>query len=249
LGACSHGPKINKSISEANWDALKEESLMRWDVHRLATAPRGQAACYQGDVKEGLGALKDSFYKRAKDSHYWIEIGNCFFLDKKFSNEEIIKCKKIGGNEKPDLSISIKNIIKNCSYKTGKNISVHQEKLESFIEFSKTLKATEKEINAIKFYIWGDGTYDGSGKKNNRKEKWEIIRKDINTLSTLKSFFYLNRIEIINRILNIGRYFIKTDFLIKQKEKNNFFIVVFRQIIVWIIRLSNLYILINTISR
>ena len=158
------------------------------------------------------------------DKNYF-DLIQSIFLNKNFSNEEIIKCKKIGGNEKPDLSISIKNIIKNCSYKTGKNISVHQEKLESFIEFSKTLKATEKEINAIKFYIWGDGTYDGSGKKNNRKEKWEIIRKDINTLSTLKSFFYLNRIEIINRILNIGRYSIKTDFLIKQKEKNNFFIV------------------------
>lgn len=88
LGACSHGPKINRSITEANWDALKEESLMRWDAHRLATAPNGQSACYQGEVKEGLGALKDSFYKRAKDSHYWIEIGNCFFLDKKFSQAE-----------------------------------------------------------------------------------------------------------------------------------------------------------------
>jgi hypothetical protein len=147
------------------------------------------------------------------------------FHEKKFTNEEIVKCKKIGGNEKPDLSISIKDITKNCSYKTGKSISVHQEKLETFIEFSKTLKATENEINAIKFYIWGDGTYDGSGKKNQRKEKWQIIRKDINTLTILKNFFYLNRIEIINRILNIGRYSIKTDFLIKQKEKNNFFIV------------------------
>ena len=147
-------------------------------------------------IGQNLGFIKQDYLISALnnkkiselDKNYF-DLIQSIFSYKNFSNEEIIKCKKIGGNEKPDLSISIKNIIKNCSYKTGKNISVHQEKLESFIEFSKTLKATEKEINAIKFYIWGDGTYDGSGKKNNRKEKWEIIRKDINTLSTLKSFF------------------------------------------------------------
>lgn len=88
LVSCSHGPKINRSISEANWDALKEESLMRWDVNRLSQATKVQTSCYKGEVKEGLSHLKDSFFKRAKDSHYWIEIGNCFFLDKKFSQAE-----------------------------------------------------------------------------------------------------------------------------------------------------------------
>ena len=122
------------------------------------------------------------------DKNYF-DLIQSIFLNKNFSNEEIIICKKIGGNEKPDLSISIKNIIKNCSYKTGKNISVHQEKLESFIEFSKTLKATEKEINAIKFYIWGDGTYDGSGKKKQQKRKMGNYKERHKHLINFKKFF------------------------------------------------------------
>lgn len=183
-------------------------------------------------IGKNLGFIKQNYLidylnkKKIKelDKNYFYLIKN-IYPDKNFSKEETIECKKIGGNEKPDLSISIKNIIKNCSYKTGKNISVHQEKLETFIEFLQSLGATEKQINAVKFYIWGDGTYDGSGKNSERKEKWKIIKKDIITLTTLKSFFYSNRIKIINRILNIGRYSMKTDFLIKQKEKDNFFIV------------------------
>lgn len=88
LFSCSHGPKINRSITDANWDALKEESLMRWDVNRLSQSSKVQAACYKGEVKEGLTNLKNSFFQRTRDSHYWIEIGNCFFLDKKLSQAE-----------------------------------------------------------------------------------------------------------------------------------------------------------------
>lgn len=183
-------------------------------------------------IGQNLGFIKQEYLintlnnKTMKQlSKNYFNLIKSIFKNKKFSEDEIIKCKKIGGNVKPDLSITLKDTIKNCSYKTGKNISIHQEKLDTFVEFSKSIGANDKEIKAIKYYIWGDGTYDGSGDKNGRKERWKIIKKDKDILATLNFFFYTNRIKIIDRILNIGRYSMVTDFLIKQKEKENSFIV------------------------
>lgn len=88
LIACSHGPSINRTIPVSQWDSLKEESVMRWDKERLSSLTSANALCYQGEVEKGLEALKNSFYERRTDSHYWIEIGNCYFLSKKFSQAE-----------------------------------------------------------------------------------------------------------------------------------------------------------------
>ncbi|HLT22813.1 MAG TPA: hypothetical protein VKZ84_05200 [Bacteriovoracaceae bacterium] len=88
LYSCSHGPAMNRTIPVASWDALKEESVIRWDQQRLSTLTSSNALCYQGEVKKGLDSLKKSFYERRRNSHYWIEVGNCYFLSKKFSQAE-----------------------------------------------------------------------------------------------------------------------------------------------------------------
>lgn len=88
LTSCSHRQAINRTIPVAQWDSLKEESLMRWDQERLRTLSSANALCYQGEVAKGLDSLKNAFYQRRTDSHYWIEIGNCYFLSKKFSQAE-----------------------------------------------------------------------------------------------------------------------------------------------------------------
>lgn len=88
LVSCSHGPSMNRTIPVAQWDSLKEESVMRWDQQRLTSLSSANSLCYQGEVEKGLESLKESFYQRRTDSHYWIEIGNCYFLSKKYSQAE-----------------------------------------------------------------------------------------------------------------------------------------------------------------
>lgn len=88
LVSCSHRQTLNRTIPLAQWDFLKEESIMRWDQERLTNLNSANALCYQGQVEKGLQTLKNAFYERRTDSHYWIEIGNCYFLSKKFSQAE-----------------------------------------------------------------------------------------------------------------------------------------------------------------
>src|SRR5690606_8552678 len=84
LYSCSHGPAMNRTIPVASWDALKEESVIRWDQQRLSTLTSSNALCYQGEVKKGLDSLKKSFYERRRNSNYCIEVGNCYFQSNKF---------------------------------------------------------------------------------------------------------------------------------------------------------------------
>ena len=64
---------------------------------------------------------------------------------------------------KTDIEVCLFKTKTNISVKTGIAPSMHQELLENFIEFLKTLSLSEDTIQTILFYHYRDGTYDGSG--------------------------------------------------------------------------------------
>jgi len=158
-------------------------------------------------------------------------------ISKSFSNiseNSIIKASNISGNLKPDLEILINNKTNLYSLKTGSGNSIHQEPLDEFIKFSKELnKSSEEILDTIKFFIWTDGTTDGTGEIRDRMDKKTLRLKYPEKLSLIKNFFFNNKIMIIERILlkntshlifkkKNGNYLIKNrDFIFNKFEKYN----------------------------
>lgn len=138
-----------------------------------------------------------NFYEICNNLKLFIE----FACKRKISANEIVNCKKIGGQNKSDISIVVNNSDKfSVSIKKGKGNSVHQEPLKNFISF---LKATYNIDNSIKealqYFIWGDGTYDGKGMKQNRMDALTLKKKYPGKIKILKEFFYSIKRDLIYR--------------------------------------------------
>lgn len=78
---------------------------------------------------------------------------------------ETIKCTQPDDYIKPDLIIEYKNIKKGLSVKSGATDFVHREYIDSFIEFLKGLGISQRTLNTILLFQYGDDTLDGTGKK------------------------------------------------------------------------------------
>lgn len=89
----------------------------------------------------------------------------CSGREIKLNSETLIRAKKETNNHvKPDFYIYIENNEIAVSCKMGRSNSVHQEKIEGFCTYIKDqLNASDEICDSFKFYIWSDGTTDGSG--------------------------------------------------------------------------------------
>ena len=79
--------------------------------------------------------------------------------------ENYIKCYKVDDSFKTDFVIEYGDDKRNISMKSGRAEIVHNEILANFIEFLRGLGISEKTLETIKLYHYGDGTTDGSGQK------------------------------------------------------------------------------------
>lgn len=78
---------------------------------------------------------------------------------------EIILCEKTKDFIKPDFIITCKNISLGISMKSGSAVIVHNEIVTNFISFIRRLRVSEKTIETILLFHFGDGTTDGTGTK------------------------------------------------------------------------------------
>lgn len=105
-----------------------------------------------------------------------------------------IYCEKQAGQNKSDLKITIGTESYTYSVKKGTGNSVHQEPVGKFIEFLKDNYTISNQLeNDIKFFIWGDNTYDGSGNVADRLSASQfknthplIIKRIIDFLEPIK---------------------------------------------------------------
>jgi len=116
---------------------------------------------------------------------------------------------------KQDIYININDIIINVSLKMGSGNSLHQEKIEDFISFiKKELNASEKICDLWRFFIWADGTLDGTGaldKNSNGEIICRFSSKDYKERYPedrliLQNFIDKNKIALIERVLFKGKY-------------------------------------------
>lgn len=119
--------------------------------------------------------------------------------------DTLIKAEKIKGKHKADIFVEINNQKYNISIKCGESNSVHQEKVEDFISFLESEYNIEDNLkNDIRFFIWGDGTLDGTGKKSNRMDANELKQNFPDIIIRLKEFFHENKKQMIERFLING---------------------------------------------
>lgn len=121
-----------------------------------------------------------------------------FFIFGNIDEENIIQATSGKSGQKPDMIITINNVIKRISIKKGTGNSVHQEKVDVFVEFLESINISNETINKPLKFHWGDGTSDGTGSqrisssdyKQQFPEEIEMINKEFNKEKNIKEFIY-----------------------------------------------------------
>jgi len=121
---------------------------------------------------------------------------------KDIENNDTLVCKRIGGVYKPDISISNGLETKYISIKSGRAHGIHQQPVEEYIKFLKqNFSISTSTTNDLRFFIWGDGTLDGTGKFKDRLEAKKIKKKYPEKVNSLKEFFGINKKKIISKVI------------------------------------------------
>ena len=122
---------------------------------------------------------------------------NIVTMFNKVEDEDLIKCRLVGGNCKTDFEIIIKDKKKNLSVKRGENVSIHSEHIDSFLEFLKIIDVSDSTLKTIRLYHYGDGTLKGNGSnRKNAKELQEFYKEEIKEAN-----IELNQNEIIKKVI------------------------------------------------
>lgn len=89
--SCATKTSNPKKIENAQFDSLSAESYMRWGEKRLISASESDlvVGCYQGKIEETLQVFKNNFSKLNSIPHYWLQIGNCYFLKNELSKAQL----------------------------------------------------------------------------------------------------------------------------------------------------------------
>lgn len=123
---------------------------------------------------------------------------------------------------KQDCYIFINENKYGISLKMGSGNSVHQEKCEDFIKYiKKEFNANEEICNLWRFFLWADGTKNGTGSMD-KDEKGNILsrfnatifkKKYPNERKKLQNFLNENEKKLIEHFLFEGRYNSKVDYI------------------------------------
>lgn len=151
---------------------------------------------------ELMNALNNKKYYELNDN-----LKNMVFSmsDMDIRGDTLIKSYKIGGTNKTDLVVEFNNQKYNLSIKKGKGNSIHQEKIEEFILFLENEYDIPNQLkNDLRYFIWGDGTLDGTGKISDRLSASEFKNKYPDKIKRIKNFFHENKKDLIERFLIKG---------------------------------------------
>lgn len=136
-------------------------------------------------------------------------------------DSDIITCEKIAGQNKCDLQIKINGQDYRISVKKGSGNSVHQEPVESFISYLKCeFKISDSLANNIRFFIWGDGTLNGTGIKENRLSANQFKKQYPKIIEEIKNFFQSKKEALVKRFLLTGVCGDEIDFIYYGNETN-----------------------------
>lgn len=128
-------------------------------------------------------------------------------LNPQIREDTVIHAKKIGGwGYKPDVCIDAGAVSWRVSVKKGRGNSVHQEKTIAFLEYcQRILRMTKEEERSLLLFLYGDGTTDGSGAVESRKNEQELKSIYQRQIAIVQGFLDKHRKPLIERFLIYGR--------------------------------------------
>lgn len=146
-----------------------------------------------------------------------IEIKDTMLIKAYKAGTEIAPDTKRKINPKPDIYVDINGMCFGISTKMGTGNSFHQEKVESFISWIKTndniISKSEALYNDLRYFIWSDGTLDGTApvvKNSDGSVIGRFATKDfkklhLNKWEKIQNFLSKNQKEIIKRAVFLGK--------------------------------------------
>ncbi len=147
-----------------------------------------------------------------------------------FDDNTIISSSYETNNKlKQDIYISINGYTFGISMKMGNGNSCHQEKIDDFIQYiKKNFGACDDICNSWKFFIWSDGTLDGSGSLTKNSDGKIISRFDAKVYkktypderAKLQKFLNDNKKELLDHVIFVGKYNSNVDFVYHGKYDN-----------------------------
>lgn len=140
-----------------------------------------------------------------------------------YCDDTVIQAEYVKNNKlKQDIYVTIDGRKMGISLKMGSGNSCHQEKINDFVNYIKSeLNANDEICNLWKFFVWADGTVDGTGSMEKGADGKIICRFDAAGFKkkypekriTLQRFIDLNKRALINRALFVGKYNSNVDFV------------------------------------
>ena len=127
-------------------------------------------------------------------SEFWRKIIKEMFVVT--DDNEIVNARVIGKSCKTDIEIYCMDKKINMSVKTGDHNSFHQENIFQLLDFLQKSGVSQRTLNIIKFYHFGDGTIDGTG--NKRMDAAEIKLKYAKLIREANE--EINKREIIENV-------------------------------------------------
>lgn len=126
-----------------------------------------------------------------------------FLFGSSLNPEEKFFASKPSGQVKPDFEIKHNNTVKYVSIKVGSGNSVHQEEIEVFFPFIKSLFGDEI-LDCLKLFHYGDDTTDDSGtirySASQCKKRYPLQIKKLN--NNFNNWTYLD--TFLDRFLFVG---------------------------------------------
>ncbi|MDR5659255.1 hypothetical protein RH915_07115 [Serpentinicella sp. ANB-PHB4] len=138
----------------------------------------------------------------------------CYHENIQIKENEVVFSEKVKGQVKEDIFIKINNHRVGVSVKMGSGNSVHQEKIESFINWANSnTDITNQEKDDLRLMVWADGTTDGSAPIIKDEKGFVIGRFGVKdfiskyplSFERLNNFFIRNKKAIILRALFDGK--------------------------------------------
>lgn len=113
LASCSSS-RIDRKIDDVSWDSLADESYLRWGEKRLeqyASKDQQVVNCYKGEAKETLDQYKRDYITKGQTPYYWLHIGNCYFIQEKWTKAEFFYRMTLDESKIPTVkSIALNNL-------------------------------------------------------------------------------------------------------------------------------------------
>lgn len=137
-------------------------------------------------------------------------------------NDVIISEPINNSNLKQDITIEISNKKYFISLKIGGGNSIHQEKVEDFIDYlSNNFQISDEIANDIRLYVWADGSLDGStsivrandGKIKNRFNATIFKHNYPDKRNIIQTYLTNHNKQLLKHFLFEGRHNSKVDFI------------------------------------